>query len=91
MESGQIAIEIMEFMLKKLEFCISEFKELIESKDRNIANELINDTYTQWESSYSIGLALLTENDGIRKIFQEYFKTVSKQIDEMYKEIQKWE
>lgn len=91
MESGQIAIEIMEFMLKKLEFCISEFKELVESKDRNIANELINDTYTQWESSYSIGLALLTENDGIRKIFQEYFKTVSKQIDEMYKEIQKWE
>jgi len=90
-ESGQIAIEIMEFMLKKLEFCISEFKELVESKDRNIANELINDTYTQWESSYSIGLALLTENDGIRKIFQEYFKTVSKQIDEMYKEIQKWE
>lgn len=78
-------------MLKKLEFCISEFKELVESKDRNIANELINDTYTQWESSYSIGLALLTENDGIRKIFQEYFKTVSKQIDEMYKEIQKWE
>ena len=91
MESGQIAIEIMEFMLKKLEFCISEFKELIKSKDRNIANELINDTYTQWESSYSIGLALLTENDGIRKIFQEYFKAVSKQIDEMYKEIQKWE
>lgn len=91
MESGQIAIEIMEFMLKKLEFCISEFGEISKIKDKNIANELINDCYTQWESSYSIGLALLTENDGIRKIFQEYFKTVSRQIDEMYKEIQKWE
>lgn len=91
MESGQIAIEIMEFMLKKLEFCISEFGEICKTKDRNIANELINDTYTQWESSYSIGLALLTENKSIRKIFQEYFKIVSNQIDEMYKEIQNWE
>lgn len=91
MESGQIAIEIMKYMLKKLEFCITEFTEISKTKDKNIANELINDTYTQWESSYSIGLALLTENKSIRTIFQEYYKTVSNQIDEMYKEIGHWD
>lgn len=91
MESGQIAIEIMKYMFKRLEFCISEFTELRKTKDKNIANELINETYMQWESSYSIGLALLIDNVGIKQIFQECFKSISREIDEMYKEIQKWE
>lgn len=91
MESGQIATEIMKYMFKRLDFCITEFGELCKTKDKNIANELINETYMQWESSYSIGLALLFDNIGIRQVFQECFKSISRKIDEMYKEIQHWE
>ena len=90
MESGRIARVLMDDMMKRFEFCKSEFYEISQTKDRMLAYQLINDTYTQWDCLFTIGTELITDGD-ILKLHREFFKNVSKAIDTFFIEIGRWE
>jgi hypothetical protein len=90
MESGKIATVLMDEMMKRYEFCKNEFFEISKTKDRMLAYQLINDTYTQWDCLFTIGTELITDND-ILKLHREFFKNVSVAIDTFFTEIGRWD
>lgn len=91
MESSVIASEIIRIMLGKIEHCQRELKELEQTNsDRVLGCELINECYVQWEIAYSVGIALLKDDDINRKIFQNTFRSMSICIDNFGNQVSKW-